>query len=672
MPPRKRLAKTVWSYFENQPEIGKAVCNLCNLKLKNNRNFNLKSHLEKIHKLDVSLNENPVHVSTADATPSTLTPSNVIGEAMQINKNSSNDTIISCIAERKQSIKVKISKKVLFRSYIGLITDDNLPFSVFNSSNMRNIVEPLGEALGVKMGKCINLNAQSLDSALSQIAVKIRGDTQGEIAGRLISLKIDRPKELMRNIFVLSAQFISDDRIKTDILGVVQVSGDEENASQNLVAEVLRTLERYDIELDQIVSITSYFGCSVSKEISSLSNSRIGRNSNEVEEYNNKDYMDNITHMDSHPRLRIGHIQVAWSASYAAHLCAFDITKDPEILRFLLSCRNFVKFIHNPSNGFKNAFEYRHFPIPHLDSSRRWGSTYEMIQALLEAKEILTVVKTLDESLCSEQQFVNTPSLWKFMEAYTIVFTPLQDALDKFQVEHLHYGNFYAQWLKCKMLTSKTVQNNNEKVFVKRIGTALLNSMEERMSHLLVEKSFNACLFLDPRFHHTLSVEQRQEAIDYLKCIWEKIRDTSNDETLLMATDTTFQDEGEELLNLFLTEKLQTPAGDAFNTDVYAKIENLHMPFMRSDTDVLHFWKEKKHSEPQLYALSKVCFGIPTTEVTFERAFPSLRYIVMENYNQIAVELLENVILVKLNSKTLNEAINSMPLFEEAISEEED
>lgn len=83
-----------------------------------------------------------------------------------------------------------------------------------------------------------------------------------------------------------------------------------------------------------------------------------------------------------------------------------------------------------------------------------------------------------------------------------------------------------------------------------------------------------------------------------------------------MANNSNFKDEAEEMLNSFLTEKLQTASGEIVYTDVHSKIGNLHLPFLRSDTDVLQFWKERKHSEPELYALSNVCFGIPPTQVT--------------------------------------------------------
>jgi len=68
-----------------------------------------------------------------------------------------------------------------------------------------------------------------------------------------------------------------------------------------------------------------------------------------------------------------------------------------------------------------------------------------------------------------------------------------------------------------------------------------------------------------------------------------------------------------ELLNEYLTKDIEVKA--SCTTDVHAKIENLQLSFVRSDADILQFWKEKQLTDPVLYALRKVCFAIPPTQV---------------------------------------------------------
>lgn len=192
----------------------------------------------------------------------------------------------------------------------------------------------------------------------------------------------------------------------------------------------------------------------------------------------------------------------------------------------------------------------------------------------------------------------------------------------KFQEEQLHYGDFYAQWLKCKLFTQRIADENSESVGnVKyKIAHILLESIEKRTMKLLENEGINACLFMDPRFHHTLTGEKRTEATIYLKKIWDKVKALNTKESTSStcvnpAIDSEDMDIGEQLLTSFLSGQIQRSSRASI--DVYLKIESLNLPFMRSDTNVLNFWKEKKYEEPELYALSNVCFAIPPTQVNY-------------------------------------------------------
>ncbi|XP_046868368.1 uncharacterized protein LOC124460831 [Drosophila willistoni] len=121
------------------------------------------------------------------------------------------------------------------------------------------------------------------------------------------------------------------------------------------------------------------------------------------------------------------------------------------------------------------------------------------------------------------------------------------------------------------------------------------------------------------------------------------------------------KDNNFELLDDFLSSSMVVPNE---STNVYAKIETLKLPVMKANTDVLCFWKYKKTTDPELYALSKVCFAIPPTQVTIERAFSSLKLVLSDNRNRLSHETLENILLVRLNSNHLDSAIDNLSLFE--------
>ncbi|XP_036317408.1 uncharacterized protein LOC118732381, partial [Rhagoletis pomonella] len=189
----------------------------------------------------------------------------------------------------------------------------------------------------------------------------------------------------------------------------------------------------------------------------------------------------------------------------------------------------------------------------------------------------------------------------------------------KFQEEELNYGSFYAQWLKCKFLTEKNLQTSSDP-WSQKIGSSLLRSIERRTSKLLANESFNACLFLDPRFSHKLTANKRSDAITYLKKLYEKLKETGsikcdrvnsfpNTSTTLDVEDF---DDGDQYVNDYLSQNLEDTNEDSI--DVYSKIENLKLPFQKVNTNVLEFWREREFADPELYLLSTICFAIPPTQ----------------------------------------------------------
>lgn len=216
-----------------------------------------------------------------------------------------------------------------------------------------------------------------------------------------------------------------------------------------------------------------------------------------------------------------------------------------------------------------------------------------------------------------------------FSDCYCLVFSPLQKTIKIFQEEHLHYGNFYAQWLKCKLLTEKIIREANNPI-IQTIGDMIVQSFEKRTKTLMGNNSLIACLYLDPRFHHTLTTKQKIEATKYLKTVWNRINEInpgpltqdiicSTPNSSVHQPTTQFLEDEDQLLHEYLSKGIQANARNI--VDAHTKIENLQLPFVRNDTNVLTFWKGKEFSDPELYALSNVCFAIPPTQVSHNLYF---------------------------------------------------
>lgn len=575
--------------------------------------YNLKTHLIKIH--DIKFERD-------------------CPEQFEIASFSSSSTLKSKLL-RKRKIKVEVNKKELLRSYIGLVTEDCIPFNVLNSPNLKNFIDPICEGLKAADGKTMCLNAANCKKTLETVANNIRNDIASEVKNRLLSIKIDSATRLCRNIFGVSVQYVSEIQIKSRIIGMVELKGAGCSTAKNLAIEILKVLKKYEINLRQIVSVTSDNGANMLKATSILSFVSEEQIEENEEDCANDEYIKKIQEVELPPDMSLGSIQVCRCAAHTAQLVALDVTKSSYVLKYLLTCRNLTKYIRKTSNGYREIFELKKLKIPQLDCPTRWGSTYNMLEDLILARDVLAKVASL-KNKNEDENFEIDSSLWEFIEQYCIVFNPLQKTIKKFQEEQLHYGDFYAQWLKFKISTEKIINESSQTV-VTTIGKMILESIQKRTETLMNSKCLIACLYLDPRFQHKLTVLQRIDAIQYLKTIWDRINELNSADALCVTPNSTFNqsnnhffDEEDELLNEYLSEGVQ--ASIHSTTDVYSKIENLQLAFQRSDTNVLMFWKGKQSTDRELYAISVVCFAVPPTQVyqhTYKCAYlTSLTYFV--------------------------------------------
>ncbi|KAI8116030.1 hypothetical protein CVS40_11824 [Lucilia cuprina] len=305
--------KFVEKYYEFENDL--AICKLCFQRLKSDRNFNLKTHVIKVHKI----NEN--------------------------------------------NFRNKINMEQYDEYRIPL--EDSIPFNVLNSENFKNILNPICVGLSQKLGTRFCLNS-------------------GNCKKRLVSLKIDSATRLSRNVFGISAQFIKNSEIQSRILGMVELKGAGSSSSRNVATEILNMLTKYNVNLNQIISITSDNGANMIKTTKRLSHCSIfeeGREGHDVED-GNEMYLLNINSFEDNNQIQLGDIQICRCAAHTAQLCALDVIKDVEIKNFLLSCRNVSKFIKKSSNGYHEIFELKSLTLPQLDCPTRWVSTNNMIKLL--------------------------------------------------------------------------------------------------------------------------------------------------------------------------------------------------------------------------------------------------------------------------------------------------
>lgn len=413
-----------------------------------------------------------------------------------------------------------MNKNKLMRAAVGLLTEDNLPIKIFNSPNMRALMDPYCEALSQKEGSRFVINSKNVRSGVLKCASNIRKALTKKLEGKILSLKIDSATRGFRTIFGINVQFRENGKNESHLLAMLHISGKQSTTSKKLAQYIIKQLKKYKVSTDQIITITSDNGANMCKSSRMLAHVQNVMHEELQGEEDNNIYLMHLEEIEKNDPIvvQIENLQSCRCAAHTLQLCATDVSKNDEFKNYILVCRNLVKSIRKSSNGYLEIFEQNKKSVPTLDCATRWGSTYLMLQNLMNAKTIIDEIKNVS----SNNEDDMTDEHWNFVSDYVKVFAPVNHAIIKFQEEDLNYCDFYYEWLKMKLKIQKELGSNSDNV-ISSIANSLLASIDKREKKLMENVGLIACLFIDPRFSNTLDIDQKNQAKSFLKFIFNQI-----------------------------------------------------------------------------------------------------------------------------------------------------
>lgn len=186
--------------------------------------------------------------------------------------------------------------------------------------------------------------------------------------------------------------------------------------------------------------------------------------------------------------------------------------------------------------------------------------------------------------------------------------------------------------------------------------------MENREQFIMNNKVLLAAIFLDPRFKLTLNEVQYNKAINHLISIWVYLKDNvintkDNQESMedqMPESDNPDFNQNPDPIEQFLQEKESIEVSSSSQNSTSTMIENvlktyyLNQKRLGHKINILQFWKSIC-TYPELYILSKIMFAVPSTQVSVERLFSGLKFILFPYRSNITSINLENQLIVRTN-----------------------
>lgn len=488
-----------------------------------------------------------------------------------------------------------------------------------------------------------HISAQGIRPYIVEKAEALKELLVSKLKNRMISLKVDAATCMDKSFFGVNIQFIEDGKIIIINLATKELK--QRHTADNLRHVIKEILNDYSIPLDLLYSMTrdnrgnmKKLGKLLAAEQQEGSQDSIDTEDCEDEEMydefeiNFYQVCDSIDlDEDEDDNLQLTSVDCA---AHTLQLAVNDVIKDKTIQGILKRARELCKKLRNPTvRSLLNSMNKRK---PILDCKTRWNSIADMLECLLSLRDC-----------CTSGDLYMSDEMWDEIFLLLKALVPARKATKLLQHEQLIFGDLFKIWMDCILATEKI-----RTPFAKK----LVASLENRQKQLFNNDIFVAAIYLDVRFQSILNEEQQERALKHLSSTYTKLKQLQNasDEDATPASDPENDENNESNSEL---EKYMRKFGRRVASQKTSNTTNIRStlklfyqsPRVSPETDMANYWKEKQSLYPEIFELYNVVMGVPITQVSVERLFSSLKFILSPLRYNLSTELLDAILFIRNN-----------------------
>ena len=598
--------------------------------------------------------------------------------------------IIEAISET-YTIKYNISRRKLQRLAVDAVTKDGLPFSVFEKPSLQKLLQPIVDKTGV------NLNRRALRNLTLDAAKKYLSGMKEKLKGCLVCLKVDLCSRKGRHFIGINVQVIHEGMLDIFTLTVKEMF--VSSTAEEIKTMILNALSTVGVDLNQIYSITTDNGANVIKSCKLLSevsraelgactsgetasaaiqitDSREGEDTDSDEEDDNQgipegrnsgssgnndtstavveilidDAVNGIVTEQSISEQQCSFgIASVKCAAHTLQLAVNDVVKKRQFNETIEAARKIVKKTRN--HNLRLVFRKHQQSLPVLDCETRWGSTYVMLDSLCKNKGFLSELALTNEAL------LLTDDQWLVIEGIVAGLKQVYVLSKVLQTKSLTAGYFLASWTKTKLVL-KSFTNSP-------ISAYLAQAMTVRETTLVHNPAFLASVFLDLRFKSLLTGEQEASAKAHLLLVSQKLEqivhathdvqvlDQSRSPAACISDSGSNVDDdqlGDKMLETLLKSKDGTNKGDRSTpTGICEALDKIASASrIPQDVEIRSWWM--KHGPKELIFVAFAVLALPVSQVSVERTFSGLRYILSERRMCLNDVSIDAVMILRCNT----------------------
>lgn len=606
----------------------------------------------------------------------------------EINKTKQNET------KEKNKSENKIVEK-LQKYCTQLVTVHGRPLAMIEDEAFQKIINlVLPSNADVKQ-----INQKSIKEHVCETAYKMKHKLQEEIKHQMISLKIDSATCTERKFIGINIQYIKNSEIVVRNLAVVEVI--QSQTGMFLKSKLEEVLMEFNISIDQIYCICTDNGANMIKMVKLIGGKYFIEDNGQNEQENGSDEEDNlldeegnvssgndnedteIVEIGSERRenfeirreeneeiiiqnrdhnifftdfqvediITCGDFQIRGMlcAAHTLQLAIKDaISADTPVQTTINLARRIVNILRKPNNYY--TFKSMKLRKPIIDCKTRWTSTFNMLQRLITLKDICSIIHEID--------LVVSENFWTEITTITKILEPVNAATISLQKQNLTIGDFYITWTSCR----NKIQAINHP-FAKNLHHA----MQEREKKLLQNDIVLEGIFLDRRLNLILNIDQCNKAKSLLRESYQQLQkirqgtfvsaETQSAETnvpnnfVQPSTSSAALSSLEEIL--LTAERLRGSHRQLSSFEAFL-YEIISAPRLSLQENIISHWNCRSVISSDISMLANTILAAPATQVSVERLFSSLKFILNPLRSNLSNVFLKDLMFVRENKDLLD------------------
>lgn len=188
---------------------------------------------------------------------------------------------------------------------------------------------------------------------------------------------------------------------------------------------------------------------------------------------------------------------------------------------------------------------------------------------------------------------------------------------------------------------------------------------------MLENATMLSALYLDPRYRKELNdiLSSKQAATNHLTRLWKRIQDMTTSiqdisEQSDQPTNSIIENSDDDLDKYLDTfEGANLPQSTLQSNEILLKLQQFDNDMntkkrLPRTVNINKYWEEKKTSDPELFQLASVIFGVASAQTSVERNFSALTFILNRYRCNLSDENLEDILFIRTNKELFLEIIS--------------